>query len=368
MRSQVGIIFIGDIRFCPYLKQYTDQLKKANISYEVLFWQREETKEIYNEKHLVIYSKRSKFHKKPYQKVLDFWGYRCFLKKQIRLKKYSKLIILTTLSGLLIPDVLEQYKGRYWFDYRDVSYEHISVIRKLTFRLVWNAYATSISSKGFKEILPGKYDYIVSHNVKGLSIEEQEEIRNSQSSDCKEKTTRPIVLGYVGFVRNRVLIEKMMDAFSNDPRFILKFYGTGPDYEAVVQYLREKQYSNIVMYGYYDEKDKASLIRACDMINYYYPLTRVNKWALANRYYDGLLYKKPMWVCPDTYSGQLVMEQEVGIGISLDDPAICEKIYQYYTQLDKKAFNERVKELIKQVENEQEMYVNKVQAFCRCNV
>lgn len=360
MEARVGIIFIGDIRFCPYLKQYTSHLDKAHIRYDVIFWQRNQMHIEYEDKNLIIYHKASQLHKKPYEKIMDFYGYRRFLKKKLKEGQYSKLVILTTLSGVLLTGVLKKYKGRYWFDYRDVSYEHLAPFKKLTWRIVENAYITSISSKGFKAVLPRKCNYVMSHNAS------MAQLRKKVASEKKAVFEQPIILSYIGFVRNEALIKKMMDVFSKDQRFILKFYGTGPDYEAVRQYLKEKQYSNILMYGYYKEEDKAKLIQSCDMINYYYPLTKVNRWALANRYYDGLIYKKPMWVCPETYSGQLVMEQEVGIGVSLEEKTICEKLYQYYVGLDYDAFTERTKNIIEKIIEEQEIYENKIDDFYKC--
>lgn len=357
MKECVGIIFIGDIRFCPYLKQYVNHLEKLHIDYDIIFWQRDQVDRIYEQKNLIIYHKASVLQRKPYRKLIDFYGYRRFLIKQIKKQKYSKLILLTTLSGMLLTGTLSKYKGRYWFDYRDVSYEHLKPAKKLIWKMVENAYATSISSKGFKEVLPRKSDYIISHNT---SIEQ---LKQKVIAEKKKDMGTPIILGYIGFVRNENLIKKMMDVFSTDQRFILKFFGTGPAYEKVIRYLEEKQYSNIFMYGYYKEEDKGKLIQSCDMINYYYPLTKGNKWALANRYYDGLSYKKPMWVCPDTYSGKLVMTQEIGIGVDIEDEAIGEKIYQYYKQLDYDAFKKRTEVIINEIIEEQKIYENKIDEF-----
>lgn len=74
-------------------------------------------------------------------------GYRRYVKKLLKKKKYDSLIILTTQTALILCDVLlASYRHKYIFDYRDKSYEYIKPYGMLVNAVIKASRETVISS------------------------------------------------------------------------------------------------------------------------------------------------------------------------------------------------------------------------------
>ena len=97
----IGLVFIGDLIYCPYLEKYEKLLNEKNIEYEILYWHRAIEKEERNQRH-IGFIKQSKLNKFKIFKLKDFLEFRKWLKNEIIKKNYSKLILLSSLSGILI--------------------------------------------------------------------------------------------------------------------------------------------------------------------------------------------------------------------------------------------------------------------------
>lgn len=354
----VGIIYIGDIRFCPYLEKYTSILRNMNIPFEIIFWDRNpQVDKKYNEDNLIIFKSYSRLNKKPAFKLLDFIKFALFLRKTIRDRKYNKLVVLTTLSAIFLFDVLIKYKKNFVLDYRDASYEFLPFYKFLLAKIIKWSYFTSISSRGFKNILP-QHDYIIAHNV---NVNEAGKYKENMFN--KKQKDQRLCLGYVGLVRDFGLITKMMDIFSKDERFVVNFFGIGADYEEAKNYLLHKKYQNIYMLGYYSQDEKPQIFKECDILNYYYPPNYVNMYALANRYYDALIYKIPLWVCPSTYSGKLSIENGIAAGVDLEDADLCDKLFDFYHRIDCDNFNQSTKKCLEKILLEDEVHSKKIAEF-----
>ncbi|HOP99633.1 MAG TPA: hypothetical protein PK604_02150 [Acetivibrio clariflavus] len=120
----IGIVFIGDLKYCPYLAKYTNILDREKQEYEVLFWNREANSSRYADNYL-SFNLKSKLNKSPIRKILDFMRYARWLNRKIKERAYDKIIVLSTLSGIIIFNLLtRKYKNKYIYDIRDYSYEH----------------------------------------------------------------------------------------------------------------------------------------------------------------------------------------------------------------------------------------------------
>ena len=154
----VGIVFLGEIHLCPFVDKYTDSLIKNHIDYEIISWDRSGYQNESTEHHHV-FRKNSKKMVNPFFKVKDFLLFAKFAKRIIREKQYDKLVILTTLTGMLLyPMLTGRYKKKFIFDYRDVSYEFLPIYRHFLKRIVDSSAFTCISSLGFKKHLPPKHE------------------------------------------------------------------------------------------------------------------------------------------------------------------------------------------------------------------
>lgn len=58
----IGIIYIGDLKYCPYLSKYVDIINQESKEYEILFWNRE-GKKLNCSPNFISFDKTSKTNK-----------------------------------------------------------------------------------------------------------------------------------------------------------------------------------------------------------------------------------------------------------------------------------------------------------------
>lgn len=354
----VGIIFIGDLKYCPYLSKYTQVLDEENQKYEVLFWNREGKLTAYPSNYISL-NMSSKLNRHALFKVFDFLKFRKWLKKQVTLRNYDKLIVLTTLSGILIAKTLiDKYSGKFIFDIRDYSYENNKLFFIIEEKLIQNSFFTCISSEGFKKFLPKGYPYIIVHNFN------KKELEFKKSFNKKEKgaTLNIVWNGTVRYFKHQI---KIIDKLKNDDRFNLVYHGSGPELDMFVNYCKKNNISNVKFTGEYKNTDKNKLLSDADILNNSYKTAKIMevKYAISNKFYDGLIYRIPQLVEINTYKHQKVEEKGVGIGLDVESKDFADKLYEYYFNIDEKTFNESCEKEIEVILREDKMFLEKVKEF-----
>lgn len=351
----IGIVYINDIGICPYLTKYTDSIENRGMDYEVIMWDRDPPKgRTYLQQNYKVFHWFSREDKHPIFKLKDFFAFKRYLNKLIKEQKYEKLIILTSLTGvILFGTLIKKYNQAYIFDYRDASYEFLPFYKKMIGKLVDASFFTCISSKGFLDILPPTEKYVIAHNFQYADLGKKEAF-------CQKTRNRAINVNYVGLLRENYLI-KMIDVFANDKRFILNFHGGGELLDKAKTYATGLD--NITFTGEYRGAEKIQFIKQADLICYNYPSSFINDKALANKYYDAMIFKKPLLGNIKTYSGQLILQNGLGLSLDLDDPLYTQKVYDYYLDFDCEFFNENAEKALAEVLTEDNLYLEKIEAF-----
>ena len=250
---------------------------------------------------------------------------------------------------------MKKYKNRYFFDYRDTSYEYIGFYKRFIDRIVMRSWATCISSYGFRKILTDKKELLISHNF-------QDKYYDERVPHCAPHADgAPIVIGYIGYLREYEYLRRFVDKFGGDGRFEFRIHGSGDCEEQLREYA--KQYPNVKVYGAYVERDKMDIVDSFDMICYNYPYSFVNYPAVANKFYDGLIRKKPMFANLDTFSGELINEYGLGVSIKENDDALTDRIYDYFTSFDRAAFEKSCEDFLVKVMDEEKIYIKKINEF-----
>ena len=326
-----GIILYGSFELAPYSKKYMKILDDANIEYDLIGWRREE-RVTYTGGNVYMYEGgAAKRYSSVIHKILPALGFRRFVKRLIRKKGYDKLIILTTQTGLMLFDVLLwRYRDKYIFDYRDRSYEYIKPYGALVNAIVKGSVETVISSPWFASGLTGKKEYIKVHNLQTENLEHRK-------AECiKKKAGEKIVVGYVGALRSYSYHKRLIDIFSNDKRFEFHTYGCGDDNDRLTEYAAE--FDNTFVHGTYSEAEKYGILDTFDSMCYNYPYSFVNDTAVANKYYDSLIMKKPMFVNSRTQIGRFIAENGMGLAVDENEENITDRIYEWYNGLDPQGF------------------------------
>ncbi len=352
----VGIISIGQIELCPFVKKYVSALEKENVPYEIVHWNRSAEKGENDDKNVTFSAPLSRYTS-LFSKFIPFLKFRSFAKRTIKRKKYDKLIILTTQTAILFPFFLKRrYKGKYVFDYRDASYEYIKPYGAIVRMIAKNAFFTCVSSPKFASVIKSKRELFISHNF-------SDENYKNRVLSCKKNASGKIVMGYVGYLREYEYLTQLCSLFGNDERFAFEIYGSGDCVEKLKNFC--ERFENVTVYGAYDEKDKMKIVDSFDMICYNYPKSFVNTPALANKFYDGLTRKKPMFANEETFSGELIKSRGLGISLAQDDKSAADKIYGYYENFNPEEFSHNCESFLDEVIKQDALYVSQIEKFIK---
>lgn len=352
----VGIIFVGDIYACPYLATYTEMCEADHIEYEVLFWNRSGENICLPDNYL-YFDYRSNLRQSKYGKALDFFKFRLWLCRKIKRKKYDKLIILSTLSGMLLPDILYIYRGKYIFDIRDYSYENSKVFYRVESRLIKGSYFTCISSPGFRRFLP-EYDYIIAHNI-------QSGMFGTNSQFRKKEYGEKLNVVWNGVMRYFSYQSKIIEKLKNDPRFEMIYYGAGPDLEKYKQFCHDKSILNVEFMGKYQNRDKEAILETADILNNAYWTSKQNEvqYAISNKFYDGLAYKIPQLVESNTYKTSLCLNAEIGMEFVSEEADFADRLYDWYFAINADKFSRTCDNLLHEIKKEEVSYKSSIRDF-----
>lgn len=354
MFNMIGIIFLLNLEYAPFLKKYTKELEAEGKDFEIIYWNRLQS-ETYEKWNTVVYEKKANLSDNKFQKMISFYKYRKFLKKTLKEKKYEKVIVLTTLTGMLIFDILlKKYRNKFIYDIRDYTFEKNYIYKFIENIIIKSSYFVAISSDGFREFLPKSSKYILSHNI---VLEEVE-----RSKNFKRQISSKVNLTFIGAVRHFEIDKEVVDIFGNDSRYEVFFHGFGLSYSMLKKYCVGK-FSNVFVTGKYNRNEKEKLLYESSVINSYYAAEKfANKFALPNKYYDTLIYKIPLWANPDVYVGERAIENGIGLNVKLNKNA-PDEIFNLLNSMDWDTFDKNCDKELDTILKEDKIFVQKVKEF-----
>lgn len=354
----VALVFCGDLKYCPYISRYIERLDKLNSEYCVLFWNRSGvTLDLPN--NYFYYAKSSDLNNGKIQKMLDFIRFRKWVLGKIKDISPNKIIALSTLTGVLLGSKLYKNRVPYVFDIRDYSYEHIRLFYQIEKKVISHSHFTAISSKGFKEFLP-VHDYVIAHNFN------RNDIKNNAKFSRFEK---PIRFVWNGVIRYFEYQKQYLDALKNDERFEIIFHGDGPQLELYKEYCQDNKFENVIFTGSYCNEEKADLLKDAGILNncYGYVENAGNKlkYAVSNRFYDGMIYHIPQLVEPDGYKPRWAKQAKVGESFVVDQN-FADRLYNYYININAEEFDLACDSIMKDVLCEDDEYIKRIDSFILC--
>lgn len=351
----IALVFCGDLKYCPYISRYVERLENAKVDYKVYFWNRGKFS-LNLDSHYIYYDEGSDLNSGKVKKLLDFVRFRSWLIKQLKDNKHEKIIALSTLTGVFLGSFLYKNKDNYAFDIRDYSYEHIAPFYHIEKKVIENSAFTAISSAGFKAFLP-EHEYVIAHNFNRKDIIGGTRFTRAEGS---------INFVWNGVVRYFEFQKAYLDALKNDPRFNIVFHGDGPELETYKRYCSENGFQNAKFTGSYNNSEKASLLKNANILNNCYGYTQGAgnklKYAVSNRFYDGMIYHIPQLVEPDGYKPEWA--ETAGIGISYPpEEGFADKLYEYYVTIDTEKFDQACDDELRKVISEDDRYIHMIDEF-----
>ena len=334
---KILIMGFAKIKYMPYLHFYLNNIDCEKNDVHLLYWNRDladEPLEQFDKLTLHEFRLYQEDDVSPVKKIVGFLKYQQFASKILK-QSFDRVIALHTFPGILNLDRLKKhYRGRYIFDYRDKTYEGLGFFKKWIAQLVEYSCASFVSSDGFREVLPDSPKLHTSHN---LSVED---LPLRQGLIPGGNPNERIRLGFWGFIRNeetnRILIEKI----AADPRFELHYYGREQAIAKNLKAYAATLTDRVFFHGEYQPKDRRSFVADTDLIHNIYEHGNMTA-AMANKYYDGALFRLPQICMPDSYMGRRAEEAEIGFCCDPAAEDFTQQVYSYFTNLDREAFDRR---------------------------
>lgn len=347
---KVALLVQNNLWFCPYVKIYTSLLDSWNISYDIIYWNRDKKTELEG----IAYQGKC-----GTGKIIKFYGYVAyaqFIKKILKKNKYDKVIVFSPQIGIFLSRYLSRhYIGKYIFDYRDLSIEQSKILKKPFIRLLHNSYANVISSPGFKRYLPPS-EYVLSHN---FNIEDVIKALKIKATKYK---TNPVQILTIGGIRDFESNSQIIEALHNKEDFILKFIGRGHAKESLEKFASDLHTQNIEFEGYYEKEKESQYIKDSSFLNIYYPDWKSHSSALSNRFYNSLIYKRPMIVTKGQIQGEYA--EKYGVGLTISDTDNLPVLIKMWNQnVDFEEYERRCNDLLKVFLEDYEKFKNCLWSF-----
>ena len=334
---KAAIIILGNQWVCPYVNTYRRIFDKLGCSYDVILWDRDGS----DVSAPIRYSSGNADLDNPIVKTFHYVRYADFIKKTISENGYDRLVVSGPHLAILLSGVLRnRYKGRYVIDYRDISVEQRLLLRGVYSKVLESSFCNVISSPGFKKHLPRKYDYLVSHNF------DHNAAINALNGDFPLwKAGSAINVLTIGYIRNYDSNVRIIQALGGDEGYRLKFVGRGEAAPSLESYVRANGLDNVEFSGFYEKKDEAMIVGACDFINIFFPNDVVHSAIMSNRFYLALIHKKPVIVTEGSVQAAFV--KEYGLGVVTDGgEGLSNEIGRYLSTFDYAGFCSKCNELL----------------------
>ncbi len=343
---KVLLVGFTKIAYMPYMHFYLDQLRSTGHQVSLVYWDRDgmpdanvpEGVEAFRFAFTVMDSAPI------IRKIVPFLKYQAFVKRLLKNKSFERVVILSTLPGILLSRFLtRQFDAKYIFDYRDVTYERFRIFKLKVHQLVDHSIFTFVSSDAFRALLPDRKNILTTHNISPDFYKKKNEL------DSCRRFEIPLRIRFWGFIRHEKINRIIIDAISRDDRFELHYHGREQD-EAnnLKNYCQSIGAQNIYFHGEYKPEDRHGFAMETDLLHNIYA-NDTTRYALGNKYYDGLIHKIPQICNEGSYMGERVEMDGVGCAIDPGNCGFCDQIFNFYKALQWTEFETNCEETLKKV-------------------
>lgn len=315
---KVALILPGSIWYAPYVRIYTRILNEIEVEYSIISWNREgDDKPEGFQYNVPCATGHGSAGWKAYN------GYINFIKKTIREQEFERIIVFgPQMTCMLSTYLLFHFRNRYMIDYRDLSIEQKPGFRQLFAVMLKHSCANVVSSPGFKCCLP-KRDYYLSHNFDVNAVKEAIDAPVEGNFDI----SNGIEVLTIGAIRDLKSNMEVVKALANKDGVKMSFVGKGGAADKIADYCRTESVKNVSFVGFYQKYEEAGYVKNTTFMNIFYPRIITHDTAMSNRFYNSLIYKKPMIVTSNTTQGDYVEKNRLGIALSdcrnLNDALFC---------------------------------------------
>lgn len=319
---KIALVLPGSIWYAPYVRIYTKILDELHTDYSIISWNREGDDKPegfqYNEP-------CAKGHGSAGWKA--YKGYIKFIKKTIKEQGFERIIVFgPQMTCLLSTFLLTHFRGRYMIDYRDLSIEQKAGFKQIFAVMLKFSQANVVSSPGFKRCLP-KRDYYLSHNfdIDAVKVAFEEKVEGTFN------TGKEIEVLTIGAIRDYSSNIEVVKALANKEGIKVSFVGKGGAADQIAEYCKKEGINNVTFTGFYQKQEEAGYVKNATFMNIFYPRVITHDTALSNRFYNSLIYRKPMIVTRNTTQGDYAEKYGVGLAIETTE-GLADKLKAFLKQ------------------------------------
>lgn len=349
---RVCIIGSKNLNHLTLISIYTRIFDRHRIPYDIVYLDIEGKDETYYgnaevHKYSIDLKKDNCLLARIANKVL-YKKYYLYVTKKIKQNKYDFLVLWGDETAALLADFLKKRPGIcYSVNIRDIwSLDDDQHTRKV-FSAINHSCFTTVSSDGFLRHLPtSKYLFVHSANKDFLG--------GGVCNRVKKDSKAPIVITSIGTFRNDDYNKRLVDVFSNDNRFLLKFIGQGSN--RIQKYILEKGYMNIKCTDFFKPEETLNLLEDADIISCAYGAeNEAEITKLPIRFYYAVYLNTPILATEGTWIEKT--GKDLGISISIPastadlDSSIANKVYQEFLLYNQQNNQNRLDDYKKEIDD-----------------
>lgn len=349
---KIALVLPNNIWFCPFAAIYSKLLEKLQIDYDIISWNRSG-----KEENAIQYNVAPK-SRNPIELLLAYYKFAAFVKKTIRKNGYDRLIVFTPQSAIFLSSFLKkEFKGKYIFDYRDLSLEQKFYFKRPFLKVLKNSYANVISSPGFRKYLPEGFDYILSHNLDVDVVKES--LNKNITIDLND---RHIDVLTIGGIRNYESNVQVIESLANIDGFSVRFVGKGPSAETLQEAALTLHAKNVFFEGYYPKEKEKEFVEQSTFLNIFCPRKASHDSFLSNRFYNSLIYAKPMITTAHTTQGDYAEAYKVGVALN-DCDNLPNELKNYLHGMDVHLYQENREKLLREFLSDYDKWESVIKQF-----
>ena len=358
MEKRVLIVDTAPKDMAVYLQYYAEACDRLGIAYDYMFWDRGTDGGLEYDGRVYTYHSKAPGMggRRRYSKFWPLLKYRQTVKDVIKKVGYTHLVFANTMLPVSLRGFLcKHYANRFILDIRDYTYEYLWFYRDRVDDLISHSGMSVISSEGFYEFIKPHPNIVLTHNMGN---------ENEVESFPTLKAGKVNTLGFVGSVRYEEENESIIRQLYNLPDYKLLYAGRIQDGIVLPQYCEDNGYGDVDFLGAFNNAEKSKIYKRIDIINAVYGTrSREVTTAIPNRYYDALLYKKPLIASEGTFLGRMAEKNGIGLAVDLKKNDLAARLEEYIRKFSPEDFNNCCELALAQVNKDLANYKARMEDF-----
>lgn len=314
----------------PRVKKTRDSLLKLypDCIVKIYVWNR--NNQAVSEDYVVSFNQNLGYGNKL-KKLLNLFN---FIK---RAKQFSRIFKPTYIHAIdvemLITSAFVKNKSKIIYEVYDIKFLNNKLLNQLRERIeffIINKFNTyMILASPYFELYYSKLKYI-----KKIVINNKPSIKSLNRKNYgymikyEPYLQGKRVIGFIGTVRHEAILLNLINAAIKIGDIVILIAGQGPSYNPIKKYIEDNRLEKkAILTGRFDECDLKKIYESCDYIWAAYPSKDLNvKYAISNKYFESIVYKRKIIVSDSTYVGDYVNKLNIGYTVNPYDEIKIEKL------------------------------------------